>query len=112
MPRAAIQRLGHHVWDGTQTFMVRTVFAGLGVLFAALVLFCASFFGRLAPELERQGGDYERLAVEMTRDLSKTWSLADIEQHCAPGRRQAGGPAHAGDSPTWTRLASSATPTR
>jgi hypothetical protein len=63
--------------------MVRTVFASLGVVFAALILFCASFFGRLALELSAQGPAYEKLAVEITRDLSKSWSMADIKQHFA-----------------------------
>lgn len=63
--------------------MVRTVFAGLGVVFAALILFCASFFGRLALELHVQGPAYERLAAGITRELSKSWSMADIKQHYA-----------------------------
>ena len=74
--------------------MVRTVFTGLGVVFAALILFCASFFGRLALELSAQGPAYEKLAVEITRDLSKSWSMADIKQHfAAPAADKLGGPA-------------------
>jgi hypothetical protein len=73
--------------------MVRTVFAGLGVVFAALILFCASFFGRLALELSVQGPAYEKLAVEITRELSKSWSMADIKQHfAAPVAYKLGGP--------------------
>jgi hypothetical protein len=73
--------------------MVRTVFAGLGVVFAALILFCASFFGRLALELSVQGPAYEKLAVEITRDLSKSWSMTDIKQHfAAPVAYKLGGP--------------------
>ena len=63
--------------------MVRTVFAALGVVFAALILFCASFFGRLALELHAQGPAYEKLAVAITRDLSKSWSMTDIKQYFA-----------------------------
>jgi hypothetical protein len=63
--------------------MVRTFFAGLGVVFAALILFGASFFGRLALELHVQGPAYEKLAADITRDLSKSWSMADIKQHYA-----------------------------
>ena len=63
--------------------MVRTFFAALGVVFAALILFCASFFGRLALELHAQGPAYEKLAVDITRELSKSWSMADIKQHYA-----------------------------
>src|ERR1041384_6655303 len=65
--------------------MVRTLFAALGVVFAALLVFCASFFGRLALELHAQGPAYERLATDITRDLSKSWSMADIKQHYASG---------------------------
>jgi len=65
--------------------MVRTFFAALGVIFAALLVFCASFFGRLALELHAQGPAYERLATDITRDLSMSWSMADIKQHYAAG---------------------------
>lgn len=65
--------------------MVRTFFAALGVVFAALLVFCASFFGRLAVELHAQGPAYERLATDITRDLSKSWSMADIKRHYASG---------------------------
>lgn len=82
-------------WDkGREIFMVRTFFAGLGVVFAALILFCASFFGRLALELHAQGPAYEKLAVDITRDLSKTWSVTDIKQHYAAAvAYKLGGPA-------------------
>jgi hypothetical protein len=72
--------------------MVRTFFAGLGVVFAALILFGAGFFGRLALELSAQGPAYEKLAVDITRDLSKQWSAADIKQHfAAPMASKLGG---------------------
>lgn len=61
--------------------MLRTFFSGLGVLFAALIVFCASFLGNLAADIDRHDGDYEKLAVEVTRELSRAWSLADIEKH-------------------------------
>jgi hypothetical protein len=78
----------------TQFFMVRTVFAGLGVVFAALILFSAGFFGRLALDLRAQGPAYEKLAVDITRDLSKDWSMADIKQHyAAAAAYKLGGPA-------------------
>jgi hypothetical protein len=63
--------------------MVRTFFTVLGVVFATLLVFCTSFFGRLALELHAQGPAYERLATDITRDLSKSWSMADIKQHYA-----------------------------
>ena len=69
--------------QGRKTFMVRTFFAALGVVFSALILFCATFFGRLALELHAQGAAYEQLATDITRDLSKSWSMADIKQHYA-----------------------------
>jgi hypothetical protein len=65
--------------------MVRTFFAVLGVVFATLLVFCTSFFGRLALELHAQGPAYERLATDITRDLAKSWSMADIKQHYASG---------------------------
>jgi hypothetical protein len=63
--------------------MVRTFFFVMGVVFAALIVFCASFFGRFALELQAQGPAYEKLAVDITRDLSRAWSVADIKQHYA-----------------------------
>ncbi|MES1179735.1 MAG: hypothetical protein ABUL43_00915 [Hyphomicrobium sp.] len=73
--------------------MIRTLFAGLGLAFAAIILFCASFFGRLALDLRVQGPAYEKLAVDVTRDLSKRWSVADIRQYCATSAsHQLGGP--------------------
>jgi hypothetical protein len=58
--------------------MIRTLFAGLGVIFALLIVFCASFLGRLAVELEQQRPAHERLAVDITRDLARAWSVKDI----------------------------------
>jgi hypothetical protein len=63
--------------------MIRNLFAGLGVIFALLVVFCASFLGRLALELEGQRDAHERLAIEITRDLSSAWSVKDIRSHYA-----------------------------
>jgi hypothetical protein len=77
--------------------MLRTLFSALGVLFAALIVFCASFLGNVAADIDRHGGDYERLAVEVTRELSRTWTLADIEKHYAAEAREELAPVlHAG----------------
>ena len=67
--------------------MLRTFFSGLGVLFAALIVFCASYFGNLAADIDNHRTDYEKLAVDITRDLSRNWSLADIEQYYAEDAR-------------------------
>jgi hypothetical protein len=61
--------------------MIRTLFAGLGVIFALLIVFSASFLGRLAFELDTQRVAHERLAVEITRELSRAWSIKDIRAH-------------------------------
>lgn len=63
--------------------MLRTVFAALGVLFAALILFCASFLGRIAYDMHKDGPAYEKLAVDITRDLSRHWSVDDVKSHYA-----------------------------
>lgn len=63
--------------------MLRKFFTALGALFAALIVFCASFLGNLAVNLDRHGAAYETLAVDITRELSRTWSLADIETRTA-----------------------------
>jgi hypothetical protein len=68
--------------------MLRTFFSCLGVMFAALFVFCASFLGNVAADVDAHGPDYEKLAVEVTRELSRTWSLANIEQHYASEARQ------------------------
>jgi hypothetical protein len=73
--------------------MLRTFFSGLGVLFAALIVFCASYFGNLAADIDKHGGDYERLAVDVTRELSRAWSLADIEKHYTADAREELAPA-------------------
>jgi hypothetical protein len=59
--------------------MIRTFFAALGVLFSALLIFCASFLGNLVFEQNRRGHAYETLAVEITRELARTWSIDDIK---------------------------------
>jgi hypothetical protein len=61
--------------------MLRTIFSAFGVMFAALLVFSASFLGNVAADLDRRGADYEALAVEVTRELSRTWKLADIREH-------------------------------
>jgi hypothetical protein len=61
--------------------MIRTFFAGLGVIFALLIVFCASFLGRLAFELDEQRPAHERLAADITRELSRAWSIEDIRAH-------------------------------
>lgn len=63
--------------------MVRNFFSILGVAFTALMIFCATFLGRLGAELQDQGPAYEKYAVDITRTLSQTWSVADISQHYA-----------------------------
>jgi len=65
--------------------MLRKFFTALGVLFAALIVFCASFLGNLAVNVDRHGAEYETLAVDITRELSRTWSMADIETRTAKG---------------------------
>jgi hypothetical protein len=67
--------------------MLRTFFASLGVLFAAILVFCASYFGNVAADIRHHGTDYEKLAVAITRELSRTWSLTDIEAHYAEDAR-------------------------
>jgi hypothetical protein len=69
--------------------MIRTFFAGLGVLFATLLVFSASFLGNLAFELNTRGPDYERLAVDITRDLARAWSVDDIAPRYADAIAQA-----------------------
>jgi hypothetical protein len=64
--------------DGT---MLRTFFAGLGVLFALIVVFFASFLGGLAWEMHSNGPSYETLAVDITRQLARDWSAQDIKAH-------------------------------
>src|SRR5665648_68011 len=77
--------------------MLRTLFSGLGVLFAALIVFCASFLGNVAADIDRHASDYETLAVDVTRELSRTWTLADIEEHYASEAREELAPVlHAG----------------
>lgn len=63
--------------------MVRTFFSILGVAFMALMIFCATFIGRLGAELTEQGPAYDKLAVNIVRTLSQSWSVTDIKQHYA-----------------------------
>lgn len=68
---------------GTLQTMIRTFFSALGVLFAALLIFCASFVGKLGLEVSRQEAAYEKLAVDITRELSRTWSVEALKPHYA-----------------------------
>lgn len=61
--------------------MLRTIFAGLGVLFMLMLVFCASFLGKLAFDMHDKGPAYEKLAADITRDLARTWSVKDIREH-------------------------------
>lgn len=63
--------------------MIRSFFFILGVLFAAFIVFCASFLGNLALEIDREGMANEALAVRITRELSQTWSIGDIKPYYA-----------------------------
>jgi len=58
--------------------MIRTFLAGLGVVFTLLIVFCASFLGRLAYEQAEQRAAHERLAIDITRELARAWSVKDI----------------------------------
>jgi hypothetical protein len=63
--------------------MIRSFFSILGVLSAALIVFCASFLGSLALSIDREGPGNEALAVKITRELSRTWQLRDIKPYYA-----------------------------
>lgn len=63
--------------------MIRTFFSALGVLFAALLMFSASFMGKLGVEMRQQEPAYQKLAVDITRELSRTWSVQSIKAHYA-----------------------------
>ncbi|HEY8246035.1 MAG TPA: hypothetical protein VIG38_01960 [Hyphomicrobium sp.] len=67
--------------------MLRTFFSCLGVLFAALIVFCASFLGNVAADVGSHGAEYEKLAVDVTRELSRSWSLGNIEHYYAAEAR-------------------------
>ena len=67
--------------------MLRTFFSCLGVLFAALIVFCASFLGNVAADVGSHGAEYEKLAVDVTRELSRSWTLGNIEQYYAAEAR-------------------------
>lgn len=67
--------------DGTG--MIRSFFFVLGVVFAALIMFCGSFFGRIALEIDGEGPANEELAVKITRELSHSWSVRDIKPYYA-----------------------------
>lgn len=61
--------------------MLRTIFAGLGVLFMLLLVFSSSFLGKLAFDMHDKGPAYEKLAADITRDLARNWSVKDIREH-------------------------------
>lgn len=63
--------------------MLRTFFSALGILFSALLLFCASFLGNVAAGIDRNRDAYGTMAVDITRELARTWKLSAIEQHYA-----------------------------
>jgi hypothetical protein len=63
--------------------MIRTLFAGLGVSFMLMLVFCSSFLGRLAYQQTRQRAAHEHLAIEITRELAQAWSVKDIRQRYA-----------------------------
>ena len=72
--------------------MLRKFFTGLGAMFAALMVFCASFLGNLAANIDRHGVEYETLAVDVTRELSHTWTLTAIESRVAKAANDENGP--------------------
>lgn len=68
--------------------MARTFFSALGVLFAALLMFSASFLGNVAADLDNRRGDYKTLAVELTRQLAQTWKVTAVEPYYADDARE------------------------
>lgn len=67
--------------DGTA--MIRSFFFILGVLFAALIVFCASFLANLALVIDREAAANEALAIKITGELSQNWSIGDIKPYYA-----------------------------
>jgi len=63
--------------------MTRTIFAALGVVFALILVFCASFLGRLAYDMHATAPTYEKLAVDITRELASAWSVDKIKTRYA-----------------------------
>lgn len=63
--------------------MLRSFLAGLGVVFALILVFLTSFLGRIAYDMDTQGPAYEKLAVDIARELSRNWSVTDIKAHYA-----------------------------
>jgi hypothetical protein len=61
--------------------MLRTTFAAIGVIATVLAVFFASFLGAIAWDMRANGPAYEKLAVDITRDLSRNWSAQDIKGH-------------------------------
>ena len=58
--------------------MLRTFFSALGVAFMALVLFCASFLGNVAAGIDDGRAAYEARALEVTRELSRSWKFSAV----------------------------------
>jgi hypothetical protein len=63
--------------------MLRTFLAALGAIFALMLVFLTSFLCRIAYDMDANGRAYEQLAVTITRDLSRSWSVDDIRTHYA-----------------------------
>lgn len=61
--------------------MLRIFFAGLGMLFMLMLVFCASFLGKLAFDMHEKAPAYEKLAADITRELASAWSARDIRKH-------------------------------
>ncbi len=68
--------------------MLRTVFAALGMLFALLLVFTASFLGNVALDIQNRSDEYEALTIDVTRTLSRSWRLAAIDQHYVDDARE------------------------
>lgn len=68
--------------------MLRTFFSALGIVFSALLLFCGSFLGNVAAGIDRNRDAYGTMAVDVTRELARTWKLSAIEQHYAHESRR------------------------
>jgi len=75
--------------------MIRTIFAGLGVIFMLMLVFCASFFARLAYEQAEQRATHEHLAIKITRELARAWSVKDIRRYYSSAVRPKLGTARA-----------------
>jgi hypothetical protein len=59
--------------------MLRNFFSALGVIFMALVLFSASFLVNVALGIDDRRADYESHAIDVTRELSRSWKFSAVE---------------------------------